>query len=302
MANNAAQHFKDLFFSTSKIPTGSVTEYYTDVSGGKIALGGEVVGPFRMPQKLSDYAHGKSGFGNVAPNLQTLAADALAAADSHINLGPYDNDGNGMVDAFIVVHAGGGAEVSGNRNDIWSAKWNLPREVSVDGVKVFGFLTIPEDAKIGVCAHELGHLVFGWPDLYDIDSPENGIIGVESAGIGNWCLMAGGSWGRLPGNPAGTTPCHPSAWCKEKQGWVTTVTETANRAISLGDVKTTREVHRLWTNGDTTSKEYFLIENRQLAGFDRSLPGPGLHGKSRTPAAPAHPSAHMLTFAQSLAH
>ena len=25
-------------------------------------------------------------------------------------------------------------------------------------VKVFGFLTIPEDAKIGVSAHEIGHL------------------------------------------------------------------------------------------------------------------------------------------------
>jgi hypothetical protein len=26
------------------------------------------------------------------------------------------------------------------------------------GVKVFGFLTVPADAKCGVCAHEIGHL------------------------------------------------------------------------------------------------------------------------------------------------
>jgi hypothetical protein len=32
---------------------------------------------------------------------------------------------------------------------------------------------------------------FGWPDLYDIDNPQMGIIGVISAGIGNWCLNVG---------------------------------------------------------------------------------------------------------------
>ena len=83
-------------------------------------------------------------------------------------------------------------------------------------VKVFGFLTIPEDAKIGVSAHEIGHLckiqspstvclsadpsaiVFGWPDLYDTDG--------TSKGIGNWCLMSFGTWGG-----GGNRPVHPSA-------------------------------------------------------------------------------------------
>jgi immune inhibitor A len=161
MASGAAQRFQKLFFSTGEIATGSVTEYYTDISGGKIALTGEVAGPYRMPRTLVDYAHGANGFGNVSPNVQNLAADALTAVTGHINFGPYDNDGNGFVDAFIVVHAGPGGEVTGNVNDIWSVKWVLPNVVTVDGVNVFGFLTIPEDAYIGVCAHELGHLLFG---------------------------------------------------------------------------------------------------------------------------------------------
>ena len=37
-----------------------------------------------------------------------------------------------------------------------------------------------------MCAHELGHLLFGFPDLYDPDG--------TSEGIGDWCLMSGGSW------------------------------------------------------------------------------------------------------------
>lgn len=265
MANGAEQRFRDLFFSTGKIATGSVTEYYTDVSGGKISLTGEVSGPHRMPLKLAEYAHGENGFSNNPPNLRNLAADALAAVKD-INFAPYDNDGNGYVDAFVVVHAGIGGEVTGNVNDIWSAKWVLPNVVTVNGVKVYGFLTIPEDAYIGVSAHELGHLLFGWPDLYDTDD--------SSQGIGNWCLMSGGSWG---GSPAGTKPCHPSAWCKTNQGWVDVTIENQNRKINLGDVKLTKDVRRLWTHGDATN-EYYLIENRQKTGFDQSLPGPGLLG------------------------
>ena len=44
-------HFKDLFFSTGKIPTGSVREYFTEVSHGLLTLAGEVVGPYRLPAR-----------------------------------------------------------------------------------------------------------------------------------------------------------------------------------------------------------------------------------------------------------
>jgi immune inhibitor A len=108
MSRGASQRFQDLFFSTGKIETGSVTEYYTDVNGGKISLTGEIAGPYRMLLKLADYAHGANGLGTVSPNLQTLGA-----VTGYINFGLYDNDGNGYVDAFIVIHADMGGEVTG---------------------------------------------------------------------------------------------------------------------------------------------------------------------------------------------
>ena len=267
MGANTPQYFKDLFFSTGRIDTGSVTEYYNEVSGGKISLSGEVVGPLRMPHKLSAYTHGDSGMTDATPNAQTMAADALDALKGQFNFAPYDNDQNGYVDAFVVVHAGQGAEETGRKDDVWSLKWTLPAVTNVDGVNIFAFLTIPEDAKVGVAAHELGHLVFGWPDLYDIDS--------SSEGAGNWCLMAGGSWG---GSPPGVKPCHPSAWCKVTQGWVDEVVDTHPQSITLGAVEDKLQVHRLWKNGDHASQEYFLLENREPVGFDQSLPGFGLLG------------------------
>jgi immune inhibitor A len=258
------QHFRDLFFSTGVIPTGSVKEYFQEATGGLVDITGDVVGPYRMPQTNAWYANGNFGIGKPSGTVRArdMAQDAFDAADPHVNFGPYDNDGNGFVDAFIVVHAGSGGEQTGNSNDIWSHKWTLASAQVTDNTKVFGYLTIPEDARIGVCAHELGHLLFGFPDLYDTDN--------TSEGVGNWCLMGGGSW-----NGGGDTPAHPSAWCKVNQGWVSVTNVTQNGNITVNDVKSSKQVFRLWKDG-ASGQEYFLLENRQLTGYDSRLPGDGL--------------------------
>ncbi len=249
------QHFEDLFFSTGKLPHGSVREYFKEASGGKITITGEVVGPFRMPLPLATYGGGGSGTDNPAPNARTMAREAAVQADAVVDYKPYDNDGNGFVDAFIVVHAGRGAEETLDPNDIWSHKWVFGGgALNADGTKVFGYLTVPEDSKIGVCAHELGHLLFGWPDLYDTDE--------SSSGLGNWCLMAGGSW-----NGDGDIPAHPSAWCKSSQDWVTTVNRTTSGTLTIAEVKTGKKVYRLWKDG-INAQEYFLVEHRARTKYD----------------------------------
>jgi len=229
-----------------------------------VDIAGEVVGPLRMPQTLAWYANGNFGIGRPSGTTRArdLAHDAAVAANPGVNFGPYDNDGNGFVDAFIVVHAGRGGEETGNSGDIWSHKWVLPSEFNADATKIYGYLTIPEDARIGVCAHELGHLLFGFPDLYDTDD--------TSEGIGNWCLMAGGSW-----NGGGDVPAHPSAWCKANQGWVSVTNVSANTNVSIPDVKVGHDVLRLWRDG-AAGPEYHLVENRQRTGYDAQLPGDGL--------------------------
>ena len=261
---STAAHFNDLFFSSGVMPHGSVKEYYRDVSGGLVDIAGEVVGPFTLPQTLAWYANGNFGIARPSgiARANIMAQDAAAAADPSVDFGLYDNDGNGFVDAFVVVHAGSGGEQTGNPGDIWSHKWTLPSAMAADGKQIFAYLTIPQDAKLGVCAHELGHLLFGFPDLYDTDN--------TSEGIGNWCLMAGGSW-----TGGGDIPAHPSAWCKASQGWVSVHNVTRSGTLSIPDVKTARGVHRVWKRG-AGGNEYFLLENRQRVGFDAALPGDGL--------------------------
>ena len=259
-----AQHFEELFFSTGVLPNGSVKDYFRETSHGLVDITGAVVGPYRMPQTLAWYANGNFGIGKPSgtTRARNMANDAAVAADPDVDFKPYDNDGNGFVDAFIVVHAGPGGEQTGNSGDIWSHKWVLPSTYTTDATKIFAYLTIPEDAKIGVSAHELGHLLFGWPDLYDTDD--------TSEGIGNWCLMAGGSW-----NGGGDIPAHPSAWCKIGQGWASVTNVSTDGSRTIADVKTSHNVLRLWKDG-TGGPEYFLVENRQRTGFDAALPGDGL--------------------------
>jgi immune inhibitor A len=260
-----------LFFSTDVIPTGSVNEYYSEASGGLINISGQVVGPYMLPRRMTEYANGAFAQGNESPNARTMALDTASAAARNVDFSQYDNDGNDYVDAFIIVHAGRGAEETHNANDIWSHKWVIEGNdaFNASGKKIYAYLTVPEDCRLGVCAHELGHLLFGWPDLYDLD--------YSSEGIGNWCLMAGGTWnGREGGVQPGDLPAHPSAWCKAKQGWVNVILQRGNEEATITRVSDSRTVYRLWKDGAETSAEYFLVENRQRVGFDRGLPGDGL--------------------------
>ncbi|MBI2417705.1 MAG: M6 family metalloprotease domain-containing protein, partial [Ignavibacteriales bacterium] len=119
---------------------------------------------------------------------------------------------------------------------------------------------------IGVFAHEFGH-IFGLPDLYDTDN--------TSEGIGNWCLMAGGAYG---GNgQSAQSPSHMSAWCKQALGWVIPkVIDSLRTNFSISPSESSPDVLKIWKHGAATSKEYFLIENRQLVSFDQYLPQDGV--------------------------
>ena len=257
------EHFEELFFSTGALPNGSVREYYREVTDNLVDIVGEVVGPYTLPKRLVEYTNGASGTGLMQPNARTMALDTAQASNADVDFSIYDNDQDGFVDAFIVVHAGKGAENTGSVNDLWSHKWVLPNgSFDADGTKIYAYLTVPEDSKIGVCCHELGHLLFGFPDLYDTD--------YSSEGVGSWCVMGGGSW-----NGNGEIPAHPSAWCKANQGWVSVVTPTNNGVHIIPDVKTDRKVYKLWKGGGI-GNEYFLLENRRRTLYDRLLPGEGL--------------------------
>jgi immune inhibitor A len=265
-------HFKKLLFSegNSNYNEKSLKEYYKEVSYGEVNVIGYVSDWIRMPRPYAYYVNGEDGTGPYPTNTQKLVEEAveIAKKSGQIEWDIFDLNGDGKIEALSVLHAGSGAEQTGaGQGDIWSHKHQTTKKIHVTNkTYALTYLTVPEDSRLGVIAHELGHLLFEWPDLYDA-GPRNSTI---TQGLGDWCLMAGGSW-----NNKGNTPAYPSAWCRYGQGWSTTINITSDQELIVKDIERNKEVYRLWTKGQD-SAEYFILENRQKAKFDKYLPGNGI--------------------------
>ncbi len=266
--NHPPQAFDDMMFSTGVVPTGSLVEYYQEISYGAFTPAGTVTVWITAPHPYTYYSDGSYGTGSYPNNSQGLLEDCIEILDLAINFSQFDNDGDGYAEGIFLVHAGPGAEETGDPDDIWSHAWYYEVETD-DGTMTGRYSTEPEEhydgsmVAIGVYCHEYGH-VLGMPDLYDTDG--------TSEGIGVYCLMAGGSWGALPGNPE--RPTHMSAEMKRRLGWLTPTTVSGNLIdLIIPPVATIPICYQVFNPSDPD--EYFLIENRGKVGFDSLFRGDG---------------------------
>ena len=269
-------HYRDLLFSKNSHPTGSLRDYYKEVSLDKVDVTGSIHGWFRMPQTYAFYTNGESGtkWNSYPRNAPRMAEDAVQAAlDNGVTFEPeLDLLGQGVITALFIVHAGLGAEVlspSIRGNHIWSHKWNLRSPIGVaDNLLATVYLTVPHDAKLGVCAHELGHLAFQWEDFYDPNYAEDG---KEWDGSGNWDLMAGGSY-----NGQSRFPAHPVALHKAQHNWIEVEEIRRSQSLTLEPFTATSGKTVKLVNSSFTPGQYLILENRTRFGFDTHLPGEGL--------------------------
>jgi immune inhibitor A len=180
--------YEDMMFSTGVISTGSLVEYYQEVSYGTFTPAGTVTVWIMAPHPYTYYSQ-DNGMGSYPNNSQGLLEDCVGLLDDELDFSQFDNNGDGYAEGIFMVHAGPGAEETGNYYDIWSHAWYYDVQTG-DGVSTGRYSIEPEEfmdgsmISIGVYCHEYGH-VLGLPDLYDYDG--------TSEGIGVYCLMAGGS-------------------------------------------------------------------------------------------------------------
>jgi M6 family metalloprotease-like protein len=293
-AQVSRNYFQEMMFGINyppSAPQGSFRDFYREMSYGTFDVTGTIndgtIAWIRLPRNSNYYAAGCFGIGlgtnceSYPQNAQGMVEDAVVAARNlGIDFGSFDANNDGMVDSLFVVHSGPGGETSGNANDIWSHAWVARTPIYTGSTNLTGqpvfvsgytmepeYISAPNDLTMGVFAHEFGHSRFGLPDLYDVD--------YSSSGVGRWSLMAGGVWN---GTPGGATPAHMDAWSKYHAGFLvpTKVTSTlTNEAID--QAATSPDVYQVLDGAASPpTGEYFLIENRQRAGFDIGLPHSGL--------------------------
>lgn len=219
--------------------------------------------------------------GNTGTINRDLAADAIIAANPFVNFASYDSNSNGYLESeelSVVVIVAGYETSYGGENatspSVWGHKWGWAFNTApqVDSVKVLEYAQFGEfhatslsnkhQATMGIMVHELGHLAYGLPDLYDTDG--------SSAGIGVFGLMSSGSWGAASSdNWAGQTPVSPSAWVKFVLNWVDDMEGSGVESITASGAGTSADTVFFAATSDTN--QYFLVENRQSIGYDRGL-------------------------------
>jgi immune inhibitor A len=282
-----------LFDSTNAEPTGSMYDYYRWVSGRRIRVRGEVVATVRLPHDRNYYAADAWGVNSVgSPNNDYgMFREAVTACDGTVDFSRFDLDGDGYVDMLWLVHAGPGAETTGNRRDMWSitsratAGWSngspadcndlVPGSLTLH-IRIDRFTVVPELSglhpgqlnEIGVFCHEFGHTL-GLPDLYDTTL----LGGAANTGPGNWALMSSGAYGGDGLSPE--SPSHLGAWCSLWLGWTSRVRPTQDTTLTLAPLADGTPLLEFWFQGED-SPEHFLLENRVRESFDRKLPNDGL--------------------------
>ncbi|HWG90926.1 MAG TPA: M6 family metalloprotease domain-containing protein [Candidatus Thermoplasmatota archaeon] len=283
---------RDWFFSEPGLTEErSVRDYFREVSNDRLVIGGYVHPVWvTLPRPMAAYGNSDSDirrnptFDAVWPDHRpacSLPYDAAKAVEAEVDFAALANGG---VVNLAIVHAGTADDDVGLGPDIWSHAWGVcdgnfnwgPHYV--DGVRLNRYMTVSEHGQFGTIAHELGHTILGFADLY------------HHPDVGRWDLMASGDqYGTgapkgdpYTGLPTGTDPAHLGAWTKYSLGWMTPIvraptdraaTYTLDAAEGNGATRLLRlnvdtgacSTWRLngyysfkWTSGD----RYFLVEYR----------------------------------------
>ena len=259
---------------------GSMADYFKAQSGGQFVLAFDVLGPVTVSKKHSYYGENDPDNNDADKYAGEMVCEAVKLAKNLTSdWRQYDWDGDGYVDQVYLVYAGKGEADGGDESTVWPHSYNLSMakqygdgdgKVNVGiGIYVNTYACGPEldvESKIGgigTMCHEYSHCL-GYPDFYDTDYS-------GGQGMCYWDLMDGGSYNGDGFQPAGYT-----SYERWMAGWLEPI-ELGAEDRSITDMKSLQndgECYVIYNKGN--KNEYFLLENRQLEGWDASLPAAGL--------------------------
>ena len=259
---------------------GSARQYFQDASNGLYNPQFDVIGPVTVSNNMSYYGKNNSYGNDMYADQMVSEACKLADTKFDVDFSQYDNDGDGYVDFVFVIYAGYGEADGGAATTIWPHSWNLlsaGTQCKVDGKTVDLYACGNEldffskkHTGIGTFCHEFSH-VLGLPDLYVTNTASHSTMN-------EWDVMDYG-----PYNNEGNTPPTFSAYERFFMGWLQPRLIVDPENVVLKDLQESNEAllisstdqHNLiGNNPDPTT--FYIVENRQLDGWDEHLPGHGM--------------------------
>lgn len=251
---------------------GSVHDYFRDQSHGAFDLTFDVVGPVMLEHEHYYYGENDSRGNDMRPG--EMVAEAVLAVQEEVDFSKYDWNGDGVMENFYVLYAGLGEADSNDHEAVWPHMWYLSssdygQTIQLNGVTIDIYacgnerLRMGKIEGIGTLCHEFSHCM-GFPDMYDTAYTGN-------FGMGKWDLMSSGSY--LNGS---FTPAGYSAYERWQCGWLEPIELVNDTTIT--DMKAVDEVDAeafiIYNKGHRD--EYYILENRQLTGWNKYLPAAGM--------------------------
>ena len=257
--------------------TGSAKEYFDQQFNGKYEFSFDVTDVVTVSQKRSFYGKNDSEDNDENPHIMVIEACRLAD-EQGVDFSKYDQDGDGEVDNVFVFFAGLD-EASGASDDhIWSHAWYIKdgagRNLVLDGVIINRYACASERegssyedtpimTGIGTFCHEYSHTL-GLPDFYDTDYNDGGF----AAALWSFTsLMDGGNY-----NNDSNTPPYFNAMEREILGLSQPIVINSSGTYELPPINQ-GTYYRINTS---TENEYFLLEYRDGASWDKYIGGSGM--------------------------
>lgn len=266
---NAKEYFEEMINGenfTQYGGTGSALKYFEDQSGGKFTPEFDVLGPVTLPQKRSYYGQNDRWGEDQHP--EQMVQHAIQILDPDVDFSIYDTDKDGIIDNVYVFYAGQGEADYGSADTVWPHSWDFDsagiRQV-VDGVRVNQYACSNEwdetrPGGIGTFIHEFSH-VMGLPDLYHTSDSYARYTPDEYSVL---------DYG--PYNNDGRTPPNYGAYEKNALGWYEPVMLDGPVSVELKEISS----GQFGLIPTSKATEFFLLENRQLTGWDKYIPNHGL--------------------------
>ena len=258
----------------------SCHQYFYDQSYGQYDGKFDILGPVTLTGMRADYG-GDDDYYDEDQGVCKMVAEACKGL-SNVDWSKYDNDGDKEVDVVVILYAGVGQADSDETDAIWPCQWELstgaqygdgPGAITLNGYKIDRFGVFNELGGsysghsnkidgIGTFCHEFSHCL-GLPDWYDTEYGNH-------FGMGNWSILDNGCY-----NDDGFTPCGYTAYEKDFHNWRALEEAVPNTSYEL--IATNLEGGKgIKIQSDYDANEYYVLENRQLTGWDKYLPSKGL--------------------------
>jgi M6 family metalloprotease-like protein len=245
----------------------SIRGYYQSATNNKVDYTNTVPRYYTAKKNKAYYTDPAVAEGIRA---QELIAEALAwlQTSEKFDFSTLTTDANKKIRGLNFFYTG--EPDTGWALGLWPHQGYLQKQFCANTVCASGYQisNMSTQLAIGTFAHESGHLLMNWPDLYDYDNSSEG-------SSGDFCLMASGS----VGPQSKLRPVLPNAFFRVDAGWdtVTELNPALNAAAPKGNLSLTSNAHSVyrWTNPANT-KEAFYLEAIQKAGQNMFAPDEGL--------------------------